>query len=641
LLWIAATMAFALTADILSWMGDYRRSAVFYLAGWIGLFMGVSGRVVMRLDISPFVGILPLSFSFLGFVWMGVLWSLALADGIRVRQAKTDRANRETQTHSRQLDQTLAALPVGILLVGPDRKLNCLNPPALKYTATRVVDNTLEYPLEGLPIEQAFEGKNVWVDDLEADLIGQRITLQAAASPVLDEQGMVEAVAVVLQDITQRKKDEAERQENYRHLEKLLEDRNAQLRVSTTRVRAEIAERQRLEDGFRVRLEWLVATNIANQAVLRTSDLSQVYENLTAIINKLFGGADVFISELDEDFEQIIIRTHAILADTHPDWQGMAVSLPTDIRSQQIITQGDQIIIRKDQFDILGSDLSENLHAAEYQSLLLAPMLSQKKIIGLLGLTYFEAVRLFSANEIMLITSVCADIVQIVESARLFEQTQAIIATEERSRLARDLHDSVTQVLFAANLVAEVLPQIWRRDTVQAMSSLEELRRLIRSALAEMRTLLIDLRPATLIKTPLNDLLAQLAEVAAGRINRQITLLVDPIPLLPEEVHLGFYRIAQESLNNIVKHAFADQVEIRLSATPVDNDTDHPLGFELTLIVRDNGRGFIPEGQAPQRMGHAIMRERAAAINANLTVESERGFGTVVTLIWPGKAKGF
>ena len=123
-------------------------------------------------------------------------------------------------------------------------------------------------------------------------------------------------------------------------------------------------------------------------------------------------------------------------------------------------------------------------------------------------------------------------------------------------------------MLFSASLVAEVLPKIWRRDPEQALESLEELRRLTRGALAEMRTMLLELRPSALVNTPLSELLAQLTEAVTSRTGLPFQLFIEQIPSLPEDVHISFYRIAQEALNNVVKHAQASQVAVSLSAMP-------------------------------------------------------------------------
>jgi signal transduction histidine kinase len=168
------------------------------------------------------------------------------------------------------------------------------------------------------------------------------------------------------------------------------------------------------------------------------------------------------------------------------------------------------------------------------------------------------------------------------------------------------------------------------------MQSLEELRRLTRGALAEMRTLLLELRPASVVKTPLHELLAQLTEAITGRIELTFGLFVEQIPPLPEEVHTAFYRIAQEALNNVVKHAQATRVSVRLSAARPATIAAEDVEPVVVLVIEDDGVGFSNWKEGLIHLGISIMNERAAAIRADLSVESQPGYGTRVTLNWPG-----
>lgn len=216
-----------------------------------------------------------------------------------------------------------------------------------------------------------------------------------------------------------------------------------------------------------------------------------------------------------------------------------------------------------------------------------------------------------------------------MEQRQRIEETLALKAAEEavsaeRTRLARDLHDAVTQTLFSASLIAEVLPELWEMDIEEARHSTEELRQLTRGALAEMRTLLLELRPAALTQSRFEDLLKQLTEAVIGRARLPVKLTMDGQRRLPPEVQVALYRIAQESLNNIVKYARATQVEIHviLSSTGV------------YLEITDNGIGFDPGGIKPTSLGMRIMRERAEVINADFHVTSTPGKGTTVSITW-------
>lgn len=199
---------------------------------------------------------------------------------------------------------------------------------------------------------------------------------------------------------------------------------------------------------------------------------------------------------------------------------------------------------------------------------------------------------------------------------------EAVIA--ERTRLARDLHDAVTQTLFTASLIAEVLPILWEMDADEAKNSTEELRQLTRGALAEMRTLLLELRPAALTQTRLSDLIKQLCEAFIGRSRLPIQLHIEGDYELPPEVQIAFYRIAQESLNNVFKYARATQVNVNLNISPSS------VHFETC----DNGVGFVMTASKPTSLGMRIMRERAEAIGAEFQIISTLGSGTRVEATW-------
>lgn len=216
------------------------------------------------------------------------------------------------------------------------------------------------------------------------------------------------------------------------------------------------------------------------------------------------------------------------------------------------------------------------------------------------------------------------------EALRQSEMDKAVAA--ERSRLARDLHDVVTQSLFSASLVAEALPTAWQRDPAEGQELLHELRQLTRGALAEMRTLLLELRPAALVEADLGNLLRQLAEALTGREGVPVTATVEGGCALPAPVHIALYRIAQETLNNISKHACAQQVTIELRRGPIGPETS-----AVELRISDDGCGFDQHRVASDHLGLGIMRERADSIGASLTIESEPGRGTQLTVIWQEK----
>jgi len=200
--------------------------------------------------------------------------------------------------------------------------------------------------------------------------------------------------------------------------------------------------------------------------------------------------------------------------------------------------------------------------------------------------------------------------------------TQEAVAGE-RTRLARDLHDAVTQTLFSATLIAEVLPELWKKNRTEGDRRLEELRQLTRGALAEMRTLLVELRPNALTEIPLPTLLRQLSDSLIGRTRLAIQLHCSGERKLPADVQIGLYRIAQEALNNIIKHARASQAVVTLN-----------MADTVRLTIADDGAGFDPASVTADHIGLRIMRERAEAIGARFQVESAPGEGTTISVVW-------
>jgi nitrate/nitrite-specific signal transduction histidine kinase len=215
-----------------------------------------------------------------------------------------------------------------------------------------------------------------------------------------------------------------------------------------------------------------------------------------------------------------------------------------------------------------------------------------------------------------------------VENTRLYQNAHELAASKERQRLARDLHDAVSQTLFSVSLIAEVLPRIFENDPEAGRQRLEELRQLTRGALAEMRMLLLELRPAALAETSLPDLLRQLTEAVVGRSRMPVELRIDTARDIPPDVRVALYRIAQEALNNVAKHSGAERAEVSL------RDSTEGGVDALELIVRDSGSGFDAGATRSGRLGLGIMAERAESIDARLEVGSSRGEGTSVRAVW-------
>ena len=278
------------------------------------------------------------------------------------------------------------------------------------------------------------------------------------------------------------------------------------------------------------------------------------------------------------------------------------------------------------------------------------PLAVKGRIIGGLGLTHTRR-NYFNAHHAALALSMADQVAITMVNAELYEHARTLAALQERQRLAQNLHDAVNQSLFSAGLIAEVLPRLWDRDQSEARQSLDDLRRLTRGAMAEMRELLAELRPSVLTDSSLGDLLRQLANAFTGRTNIPVSVTIASERVLSGEVQVVFYRICQEALNNIAKHARASQVEIGLqyktNAAPAPSSSRSHAGApqedvasSVEMRVRDDGHGFTPsEPTAPGHYGLGMMRERADAVGAQLIITSQPDNGTEVSLYWPGIQK--
>ncbi len=232
------------------------------------------------------------------------------------------------------------------------------------------------------------------------------------------------------------------------------------------------------------------------------------------------------------------------------------------------------------------------------------PVAVKNRVIGIVGVAHVEQ-NYFTAHHANLALTVANQAAIALVNAELYEHAQAFAALQERQRLARNLHDAVNQSLFSAGLIADVLPRLWDRDQDEARKSLDDLRRLTRAAQAEMRALLAELRPSALTDTDLGDLLHLLGNALSGRLNIPVKVVVAQDVILPADVQVVFYRVCQEALNNIAKHAKASQVDIELKHEETT----------IELRIRDDGIGFdLDEKILSGHYGMSMMRERAEAV---------------------------
>ncbi len=258
-----------------------------------------------------------------------------------------------------------------------------------------------------------------------------------------------------------------------------------------------------------------------------------------------------------------------------------------------------------------------------YDAYLGIPLVIHGEIYGSLGL-YFTQPHNFLGEEIDLAMAFGDQTALCIENAQLSVQVSQSAVQSERNRLARDLHDAVTQTLFSASLMAEVLPKLWEMNPDAGRQKLGELQKLTKGALSEMRTMLMELRPSAMVEADIEDLFQHLINAFIARSMLAVDFKMQGDENPPVQVKEVFYRIVQEALNNIEKHAGAQEVVISLV-----REENH-----FALVIRDDGCGFDPEQVSQDHLGLGIMAERARGIGAEWKVESIPGSGTEISVRW-------
>jgi signal transduction histidine kinase/ligand-binding sensor domain-containing protein len=397
---------------------------------------------------------------------------------------------------------------------------------------------------------------------------------------------------------------------------------------------AEIERRRRVAEG----LHDILACVNSNQPI------DQVLDTIVQQADRLLDTNIVVLYLLSED--QRTLRVHATRGELPSALQvaelttgeGTAGRAVLENRPVAIVKIGDNLV----ETPLTTEDVQrEPLYVrAENESLLkelmevvaaelAVPLVAIDKVVGAMVL-YYPKPHPFSQEEISLAQTFAGQAGLTIQTARLKTQAETAAAMAERNRLARDLHDAVSQTLFSTALIAEVLPRLWERNPEEGRRRLEEIRQLTRSALAEMRTLLLELRPSALVEAEFGELFRHQAEAFNGRSRIPIDLQLEGLEAvthLPAEVKIVFYRITQECLNNIAKHSEAGQVILRVTCLPK----------EIRMDIKDDGRGFDPLAIPGDHLGLEIMKERAASVGARLEIDSQPDAGTRVSLLWMRK----
>jgi signal transduction histidine kinase len=356
----------------------------------------------------------------------------------------------------------------------------------------------------------------------------------------------------------------------------------------------------------------------ADEELSRYLRLDQVLQALVDTAVHLLRADKGALMMWDDRREKLTLRYHRGF---HPAMVGLISLDPGEGVAGRVAVTGEPAIVRNTATD---PRVTRNIVEPEgIRSFMQVPITAGGEILGVFSADSLHP-GTFGEADLNLLITLAQRAARAIENAQRYERAQETVVAEERSRLARELHDAVTQTLFSASLIADVLPRVWAQNPEKGRQQLEEVRLLTRGALAEMRTLLLELRPEALLDAQMEDLLGQLGRALSGRTGVPVDLEVGGQITLPAAVQIALYRIAQESLNNIARHAEAAHVKVQYHSAP----------GHACLCIRDDGRGFEVEDVDRDHFGLQNMRERAAAIGAWLEIVSQPGAGTQITVEW-------
>lgn len=397
-----------------------------------------------------------------------------------------------------------------------------------------------------------------------------------------------------------------------------------QLNEANERLQREIEERARAQQAAEQTANQLVhlqsVTSALSQA-LTVEQIAQVTVDQGVEVLQAASGSLHLVADDGESFVMVYNTPSRLPVETQTVWQQYPAE--PDYPAADVLRTGEALWFSSAEALTALYPTMAALAEIYPGATALLPLQVSQQVIGHMSISFLRPHE-FSQQDRIFLFALAYQAAQAIHRAQLSEQAKEASAMEERQRLARELHDSVSQSLFSATAIAETVPRIWERDQERAMQHLQQVITLNRGAMAEMRTLLLELRPEAILNSPLKDLLTQLVQAARARAPIEASLVVQgDVEPLPPAAHMALYRIAQESIHNALKHSSASQLIIELTYMPA----------RVRLQIADNGQGF-DASRTHAGLGLGSMRERAEQIHAEFQIISADGDGTTVVVLW-------
>lgn len=398
----------------------------------------------------------------------------------------------------------------------------------------------------------------------------------------------------------------------------------AVVRDVTERVHAQQLLEQRVEERTRELAALLeVSRNVASTLELKPL-LGLILDQLKMMVN--YDGAAIFT--IEEDMLTLLSYWGPISQERARQTRA---PLPQAGVNGEVVRRGQPIIIDNVRDDTplaqayraaSGSEMDTTFNYV--QSWMGVPLNYKDRPVGMMSF-HHRTPGYYTAHHASLALAIANQAAVAIENARLYAQAQSLAALEERQRLARELHDSVSQALYGIALGSRAARKLLNRDTNKSAEALDYVLSLAEAGLSEMRALIFELRPESLEKEGLVAALEKQAASIHTRHQVEVqTSFCDEPPASPA-VKEALYRVAQEALNNVVKHARAERVELQLTWN------DGRIGLD----VRDHGIGFDTGGSFPGHLGLQSMRERIERLNGAFEIDSTPGVGTHVHVSMP------
>lgn len=599
----------AILGALLTWRQGLHASR-YFLIGWLGLLLNVIYRNLSVLAFIPSNPLYDWEY-YLANVWMVTFLSLALADQInalRVQAVHAEIAMQESEKRFRHLYENA---PVGIAIADPAGSIEQSNrayqdllghdEAELKHLSYLKLIHPDDQASSKKYFQQLTQGE---LTAYEGEVQYQRkdgspVWMMRSVSALRDDDGNILHTFAMINDISQRKKFEAELLLNSEHLEEMVAARTREL------------ERSREQLNLLNR-----SSQVVNAAGL---DIEQVYVAIRAASSWLLP-AEVFGLFLVD--QATGIWEDVFLADGDQNISGGSHPLDQTFIEEMLIYA---ISLRVNDFQTIPEKNWQSNWFGKYNGVrsgIAVLMHGKKDVLGMLTVQSYEPNAYRDTDQVIL-ESFATHVSITLENIQLHQQAEKSAVLEERQRLARELHDSVTQLLYSMTLLSGGWGVKFRRgqldDPADHFMQIEEMSL---QALKEMRLLIHQLRPSALEEIGLLQALQNRLDAVEQRVNVDARLCVDGIiptlsPIMEEEI----YFIIQEALNNSLRHAFSTIIQVTVQA---DEN-------QLQIAVEDNGRGYDPS-QPSHGMGTTTMRDRAQAIGAQIEVNSQPNEGTKVIL---------